>query len=42
MADCLSSDSLDAVYELAEDSSTLGQMIKEALDLIESVLDEYG
>jgi hypothetical protein len=37
----LSDDSLDAVYELAEDSSTLGLVTKEALDVIEAVLDEY-
>jgi hypothetical protein len=42
MANLLSDDSLDAVYELAEDSSTLGQVTKEALHVIETVLDEYG
>lgn len=42
MAYFLSEESLDAVYELAEESSTLAQMTKEALDVIESVINEYG
>ena len=41
MADFLSVESLDAVYELAEESNALGQATKEALDVMESVLDEY-
>jgi hypothetical protein len=42
MAYFLSAESLDAVYELAEESSSLGQVTKEALDVIESVFNEYG
>jgi len=42
MANFLSAESLDAVYGLAEQSSALGQVTKEALDVIESILDEYG
>lgn len=42
MAYFLSAESLDAIYELAEESSTLGHVTKEALDVIESVFNEYG
>ena len=42
MANFLSVESLDAVYELTEWSNALGQVTKEALDIIESVLDEFG
>jgi len=42
MAYFLSDESLDAVYGLADESSALGQVTKEALDVIESVLNEYG
>ena len=42
MAYFLSEESLDTVYELAKESSTLAQATKEALDVIESVFVEYG
>jgi hypothetical protein len=42
MTDFLSAESLDAVHELAEGSSALGKVTKEALDVIGSVLDEFG
>ena len=42
MANFLSVESLDAVYEVAEESNAFGQVTKEALDIIESVLEEYG
>jgi hypothetical protein len=41
MANFLSAECLDSVYGLAEESSAFGQVAKEALDVIESVLNEY-